>query len=307
MINNYKKIAKYIGNVLTVLAIVFIGYKLLHSDIDYNILFNCYSDLQILTVFVIYVIVLLFFPIGWLKILNTESSVGYRTVNYIWQKSNLMKYIPGNIFQFVGRNEIVCISNVGYKKVVLSTVVDYIAIFLGSVSLVTMSFFICPTFIIKTNQLVNVLNIKILVIIFLMVFILILFFLKSNKRINIQIKQKDVLIVIRCMLFYIGIFILFGLLFYITFRIIYKESTGYEELIQIIGVYQVAWMIGFITPGAPGGVGVRETVGIILLGDLFTEKVVLEVFILYRVIGVFSEVVAFGVSVFCYRLSCKKK
>jgi uncharacterized membrane protein YbhN (UPF0104 family) len=55
-------------------------------------------------------------------------------------------------------------------------------------------------------------------------------------------------------------------------------------LMYVVGSFALAWIVGFLTPGAPGGLGVRETVLISLLGSLVGAGPALACAILHRVI-----------------------
>jgi uncharacterized membrane protein YbhN (UPF0104 family) len=38
----------------------------------------------------------------------------------------------------------------------------------------------------------------------------------------------------------------------------------------LISVFALAWVVGFITPGAPGGLGVREALMVLMLAPAYT-------------------------------------
>ena len=66
-----------------------------------------------------------------------------------------------------------------------------------------------------------------------------------------------------------------------------------EQLGLFLGTYLFSWIIGFITPGAPGGIGIREAVMTLMCGSfLGTETIVLYAVIM-RIISTFGDVLAF--------------
>jgi uncharacterized membrane protein YbhN (UPF0104 family) len=64
-----------------------------------------------------------------------------------------------------------------------------------------------------------------------------------------------------------------------------------------IAIFSVAWVAGFLMPGAPGGVGVRE--GIIAIGlELFIAPgAALAVALLHRALSVLGDALTFALGV----------
>jgi hypothetical protein len=59
--------------------------------------------------------------------------------------------------------------------------------------------------------------------------------------------------------------------------------------------YIISWLIGFITPGAPGGIGIRELVLCRILGSVYAEADILSVTILQRFTLIFGDIAAYFV------------
>lgn len=62
---------------------------------------------------------------------------------------------------------------------------------------------------------------------------------------------------------------------------------------SLIGAYIIAWLIGMMTPGASGGIGVREAVALFLLKGLVPESTLLLAVVLARMVSVVGDVFAF--------------
>ncbi len=60
--------------------------------------------------------------------------------------------------------------------------------------------------------------------------------------------------------------------------------------------FALAWVIGFVTPGAPGGVGVREAVFLILLGSSAGPAVASSLAITSRVLSMVGDLVTFAIA-----------
>lgn len=61
------------------------------------------------------------------------------------------------------------------------------------------------------------------------------------------------------------------------------------ELPLVISVFSLAWLLGMIIPGAPGGAGVFEVIAISLLASRFAPAELLSAVALYRLISVLAE------------------
>ncbi|MEM7522415.1 MAG: hypothetical protein AAF360_01370 [Pseudomonadota bacterium] len=76
---------------------------------------------------------------------------------------------------------------------------------------------------------------------------------------------------------------------------------GAPRLIPCVVVFAFAWVAGMITPGAPGGVGVRETAITIGLGPEIGEPAALTAALLLRGVTVAGDVVAFALGLYLRR------
>ncbi|MFK0729661.1 MAG: lysylphosphatidylglycerol synthase domain-containing protein [Gloeotrichia echinulata GP01] len=60
----------------------------------------------------------------------------------------------------------------------------------------------------------------------------------------------------------------------------------------LLGAFSFAWLLGFLVPGAPGGLGVFEATAIALLQYRFPIAVVITAIALYRLISIVAETAA---------------
>ena len=72
-------------------------------------------------------------------------------------------------------------------------------------------------------------------------------------------------------------------------------------LLPICGAYTAAWLAGFATPGAPAGLGVRELVLLFLLGGQVEEETLLVAVALARVVTVLGDALFFGAAAWAGR------
>lgn len=63
---------------------------------------------------------------------------------------------------------------------------------------------------------------------------------------------------------------------------------------NLIGIYAVAWLIGFLVPGAPAGLGVREALLVLGLSPLLGQDVAAATTALFRVVTVAGDGIVFA-------------
>ncbi|MGK7893069.1 MAG: UPF0104 family protein, partial [Xenococcus sp. (in: cyanobacteria)] len=87
-------------------------------------------------------------------------------------------------------------------------------------------------------------------------------------------------------------FVLFrGLGFIFCFMAL--QTLSWSQIPAVISAFSIAWLLGLIFPGAPGGVGVFEATAIALLDESqFPPATVLIVVALYRVVSILAEAIA---------------
>ena len=68
-----------------------------------------------------------------------------------------------------------------------------------------------------------------------------------------------------------------------------ESSISYLELISS---FSLAWIIGLIVPAAPGGLGVFESVFLVALSSKLPEASLLATLLFYRVVSTFSDILA---------------
>ncbi len=60
--------------------------------------------------------------------------------------------------------------------------------------------------------------------------------------------------------------------------------------LQLLGAFSGAWLLGLVVPGAPGGLGVFESVLILILQPLIATGPLLQSLAIYRVVSLLAEV-----------------
>ena len=97
---------------------------------------------------------------------------------------------------------------------------------------------------------------------------------------------------------YLVFFAASGLIGYVLFALIAGDNaSGY--LAATMGAMALAWLAGFLTPGAPAGLGVRESVLLIILAPAAGEASILALAALFRIVTVLGDgLLALGAAAF---------
>lgn len=299
----FNRLLKYAGNMITIASVIIIASKMYSSRMSLEIIFSKQNISFFAVVLSIYVVLVLIGGIPWLNFLNSLAScnIHYSEAIFIYVKSNILKYIPGNIFQYVGRNELAITQNVNHWIVALSTVADVVCyVFSG----LLLSFFLVGNKLIAWlhqqeiyffNQTIFFVCILSAIGVFLISYYV--FRRKKDYLFKIAAKIMERKFLIR-LLFNIIFYMISGMtlagLYIATFSSISGKSYTLSEIIIYAGMMQMAHVIGFITPGSPGGVGVREAISLYLLKGMINETVILSGIVIMRISSIIGDFIAYA-------------
>jgi len=228
------------------------------------------------------------------KKLKASESMG------IYLKANLCKYLPGNVMQYVTRNLYASKIGISQTKMVFGS---FLEIFFVTVTSLVLSLALSrELFLNLVQEYVPVTLYAIIVCAFLVAICVSFFLFKKSKRVNKLFNQvilqfKEVNLIQFCKLagkmFLIVAYnhILLGIMLFLLLRQV--SSVTDVSVLTVISAYIVAWLVGFITPGAPGGIGVKEVILSILLMDSFGREYVLVCALLFRLVTVLADVFSF--------------
>lgn len=107
---------------------------------------------------------------------------------------------------------------------------------------------------------------------------------KSKRKINLPIKRYPLVPLIGQMCF-IG---LRGSGFVLT--VMALNPVNFNDIPNLFGAFCLAFVVGLVVPGAPGGMGVFEATAIALLSDRYSTGIILGAVALYRIISILADV-----------------
>ena len=123
---NLKKLLKLAGHLVVIAALAFVVKKIIDMDIKLSDL----SSPRVIAAFAVsFVIQTAQILIGcWSWLLFTRSLSGqkipYSAAMPVFTRSNIYKYLPGNVFQYVGRNQLAADMKISHVDVACATILD---------------------------------------------------------------------------------------------------------------------------------------------------------------------------------------
>lgn len=301
---NWKKIITYLFYGLS----IYFFYKII-TNTDFASLSN-YNSPQT------YILVLLFALIHGALLLIVAYVYGYNLLKFSQKKVNLNnlwvvinkyvlanvgKYIPGNVVHYVGRNAMLYEVGFSHKSVAFTSLVELIMFALTSMILAT---FTSSTLVYEQlSTYFNMLQLFLIVIISCVVLLLLVLVIYKifAKKIESTFAKFHSLITKQLGISSLVSFVLYGLymisvgfVLVLVFKFIFDISFSVPQSVMIIGGFIIAYFVGMVAPGIPGGIGVRELVAMSVLSSLAPSEILLAALIIHRLITVIGDLVSIG-------------
>jgi glycosyltransferase 2 family protein len=235
---------------------------------------------------------------GWiwtwvLQELNQSVQSGHFIQVYL--KTNIAKYLPGNVWHHYGRIVAAKNANISAGAATLSVLLE--PLLMAAAALIIIVLFGSNFARTNTTLTLPILQLLSLAVVlcaihpwFLNPVIRFLYKLKAKKSptntqpsIAFSIKRYP----LRPLLGELGFLVLRSTGFILT--VFALSPLNVSQIPLLLGAFSFAWLLGFIVPGAPGGLGVFEATAIAVLQHHFPSAVVISAIALYRLISILAE------------------
>jgi len=290
-----KYFTNLLGYLVLFLSLLFLIHKIyiFKSDIKY---FLTKKEILFFIVWAacFYTIILTLLVFSWGTFLQIFEKKNFAIIYFIYARSQIAKYLPGNIFHYAGRQTIGYTFGLKHLPIFMATLLESILLIMAAI-LIAICGIPLLKFIKESWKLLFILE-----SISLVSFVLLIFFLPKilnyfsslqkifGKFIVLDAKSWFKLISFPLLL-YILTFILIGVLLWIIAIFCFKIETSWRTFLAFPTVFAMAWVLGFITPGAPGGIGVREAILIVGLSPFIGKSVASNISILSRIITILGD------------------
>ena len=301
----FKRIVKYAGNIITILSIAFVVKVMLSLDINISVITNHVTFILFIICCSIMVFTVFLLAYGWRTVLSSlaGTKIPFRDVCFIYAKANMGKYLPGNVMHYIERNLFAGSLGLDQKAVLLSTLLEIT----GLIS-------VCTLFGILTmgSQTASVLKLilkrKYLIVcvsFIMLAFILILVFCKKIEKFFAELPWKLLAAAfLRTLPLYFFSILSGGCALAIIFGAFTRFGMTLGNILMILSAYTISWVIGFIIPGSPGGIGVREFVLLFLLKGRYYEEYIFTCILIHRFASVVGDILAYWVALTWNKRGC---
>jgi hypothetical protein len=292
---NKNKLLRVIGNFAVLVSFVFICKNLASLDIDRNFFFTANMAFHISWISFLFG-VYLFSYLPWrifLKVI-THHKIPFLETAWVFNKANLMKYLPGNFFQFIGRNEIATRLNISHADVAFATVCDTVLLML-SVSVVSIlldwrgiekwlgkygfssfKFFLALT--IVMGAVLAILKVRHRDILF-----------KIAAKLKVFFTLRSFTALLACFFYFMLTCLIASSLFLVVLTNIMHINIESHMIPTVLNAYLISWVAGFVVPGSPGGIGIREATLTLLLTDVVPIEKTLLAVVIFRLITTIGD------------------
>ena len=283
-----------LGFALMIASFFFIGRRLMEMQGDLNLSVLTHPGLLIplLLLGLGEGIVLMLAALNYRGLVANISGIKVktRTAMRVYAVSNLYKYIPSGVMYVLGRNRMAIeTKGLSHGKVALATLAEGIFLVLAAViltSVYSFDYFIdyirqfkLPPWIIFT---------------FAAMTGVLIFFRRYLQPAVDYISLHPVMIVKRlvCALVIVS---LWGISFAAALLIMGQPLT-FGLGASVAGLFILSWLAGYLTPGAPSGIGIREVVLFTFMGGVLDDGILLSTIVIHRALQVAGDIAAYGIA-----------
>lgn len=294
-----KKLLHTVGSLIAVISIVFVGQQLVDNWQKINhFRFDAYSIGTLVFGAISYSLSCYLLARAWNHILGllSRKKVPFKVQRSIYARTQIAKYIPGNVLQIAGRHVLLKKLGFSHKSLAAASIIEMLGLVSASctVTLCAVLLFGLGRQFINLEQLyIGLIGI----ISFFLLTPLVIFYLKKyfslfSSAVFSQRLQKAFF---RAYLIYLVFFLCAGTILLVLVNVI-SGITSIQNAIAVIAIFSLSWLAGFITPGAPSGIGIRETILVVTLDKVLAGNFGSLIAILFRLITVMGDVLFFYIA-----------
>lgn len=248
---------------------------------------------------------------GWVWnwiLLSFKQPVHLRWVLQVYLKTNLAKYLPGNVWHYYGR--IVAVTSRGGSlavatlSVLLEPLLMAAAALLIALTGTQLGWVGTPNAMTRSLQFLGLGGVLLGIhprILNPLIQLAGKFKGKAtttatNETSRVQIEHYPLL----PLLGELGFLLLRGAGFVLTLQAL--TTVNLSQLPMLMSAFSFAWLLGLVVPGAPGGIGVFEATALALLDRYFSGGILLSSVALFRVVSILAEALAAGLATLSERV-----
>ncbi len=301
------------GAVLTVLAAVyFLDYVVANWANLPDLAWNQAVGAGLMSAIGLYLAALLILPVSWHLLLRAAGEAQpLRAVFAISLLSQFAKYIPGNVAQHIGRVVLARGYGIDVARAIFTMTVETgWVIFAGATLCVLALAFAAPALLPAAATLPPVWQFAALGLVaaaapLMAVRILARWRPGPLRRLlaGQEFAMPPARVLFGCFAIYLVNYLLMGAILTLLASRLFGQAEA--DFWLLTGIFAVAWIAGFLTPGAPGGLGVREAILVAALGPLYGEGMALALALTLRAVTTAGDGLGFLMGLAARRLGTR--
>lgn len=223
----------------------------------------------------------LFLSVAWWRLVGSGAFAAHHRVI---ARTQIAKYLPGNVFHFAGRHLASTALGVPQARLISATTGEITSLLAAASVMATAFAVFMPEHAVLAPKLRPALAISWSAVVAAGLALL----LARNTRFAAKIPERRVLAhaLAAHLLFFAGS----GTIVYAIVSWLAPSGVA-PSFVGTVGATAAAWLAGFVVPGAPAGVGLREAVLVMLLAPSVGEETVLAAALSFRIATVFGDFV----------------
>lgn len=309
------------GNAVSALSVIFVLAALARTDFDASWVTDWRAFVLACAVGVLLKAATVFLSAGawclWLEFFAGRRCCRREAIR-VYAKANIGKYLPGNVMHYVERNLFAAKLGLSQKQLAAASACEVIslvlaALFMGAcldfaglqkaiyavasrlLPVDSESFwtgkgfwFFVPAAVFGTAAAVCLLR-----------------FLQRKRRWDAgtskpfrekvyvkRLSERFLPVFMKCFAAYLIVLSVLGAVLAV-FYLYLGGKPGIRQGLQILAAYAAAWVLGFVVPGAPGGIGVREMALALLLSPVIGRDRIVVLSVLHRLVTVAGDFAAY--------------
>jgi hypothetical protein len=298
-----KKAASWAGSLLMVVSLGFIVRRifLTRGDIDFSVFTNPVILFALLSVALLEGAGIIMASLNYRALVANVAGVKVKPALavVVYTVSNLYKYIPGGVMYVLGRNKMAIDTEaLSHGKVALATLLEGMFFAVAAVFVAAAFSFEHSLYYIRQSEILPLVGIIVLIVIAAAIPVVYRFRKKlADFFINLKKDTQDLRVAVMLKrLFYALVLIALWAFSFLAALMLLGQPMTFNLGIMVMGLYMLSWVAGFLTPGAPSGLGVREVVMLMFMGGTLNEGILISAMFMHRMLTVVGDVSAYGMA-----------
>jgi glycosyltransferase 2 family protein len=286
---------KLIGFLIVTCSFIFVAYRVwnVFPEIDFGFFhYNIYLYFFLITL--CYSIAVFFVSLAWKNFLVSlnEDMAGFIVSQKIYSRSVIAKYVPVGILEYAGRHVLAGEHGLSQGAIATANLWEVLCQVFVACVLVLVSLSLSG----NMPQLISIKFLFAVIIVLLLIFLGFNIIIKSIPRLvnQINIAPLKFRFFIVPIFFYVCFFIILAAVL-MTVILNVDQMLNMHEVTYIFAISTFAWLLGYITPGAPAGLGVREATLLLGINEIVSEPNAIVIIGIFRLITVSGDLLYFAI------------